>query len=540
MDNIINSNTNFIFISPHLDDAIFSCGGLIDILYKKGKNISIVNIFTKASKKPYTISIKKFLHSCGYSDADKLYKDRIKEDKAVAKLVNAKVLNLNFTDALWRRKDSNWPIPEFNYVYPIFRLSIARGLISRYDTSLIKEIENKLLNLINENKKTVILCPSGIGNHTDHLITRNIVNKIFKNVIFWEDYPYSKTNTVDKHFLTNNNVEAKLFKFKATDKDRLVNAYKSQLNAIFGNKFEHTGHTEKYFIKKSNYFFPENILRYKFKKILDEQKHSGKYLFALYADNNKRQAILKMWKGTKPNLAYFWLKNEINAYDVLNTKKINIPQLIYSEINQSEIIALYEFINGSSMGNLNDNDRANIYSKVLTDIQNSNNLSTSSNAVTKRAPYFWILMLPFVTFKALINHPRKFRIIIKSFFNFISKTNLLLLRNTSSFVHRDLNDNNIIVSSKTVFVIDFELSCIGDPLIDIAIIYLKNIKNVQFLSKFTQTEGFRKLFNTNHAKDVLIAYIIIFAIYDLGNTDEPHELDFVALNKFVDKGENIL
>ena len=41
-----NSLTSkFIFISPHYDDAIGSCGCLIDLLSKKNYNVDVLTVF---------------------------------------------------------------------------------------------------------------------------------------------------------------------------------------------------------------------------------------------------------------------------------------------------------------------------------------------------------------------------------------------------------------------------------------------------------------------------------------------------------------
>lgn len=248
IEDVIKNNTNFVFVSPHLDDAIFSAGGLIDKINKRRKKITILNTFTKASKPPYTISIKKFLKSCGYVSADDLFKARIKEDLVAARMVKAKVINLGFTDALWRQKGTRWILPELNYVYPIFRLSIAKGHISKHDNIVIKKLEKKIKQSISQRKGTVIFAPLAIGNHTDHLIVRNIISKSFKDVIYWEDYPYVKTGKADKNFIKIKGLKKVSVFVNRNIKNNLVNTYKSQVKAIFGVEKETVRNQEHYFI----------------------------------------------------------------------------------------------------------------------------------------------------------------------------------------------------------------------------------------------------------------------------------------------------
>lgn len=256
MKNILKNKTNFIFISPHLDDAIFSAGGLINRLYKSRKKITIINVFTNPSRPPYTISAKKYLDTCGYKNADDFFSDRISEDLKVAKKLKARVINLGFIDALWRRKRAKGLIfrlskliPELNYVYPIFRISIAKGFISKHDAEVIRRIEISLKKYIKTNSKTIIFCPLGIGKHTDHLIVREVVAKNYSNVIFWEDYPYSETNSADDKFINLIQLKPVIFKFDEKVKNSLVNGYESQMQAIFGSKRASVKPSETYYHK---------------------------------------------------------------------------------------------------------------------------------------------------------------------------------------------------------------------------------------------------------------------------------------------------
>lgn len=241
---IIKNKIPCYFISPHLDDAIFSVGGLMHTLNGKGIPLTIVNVFTSASKPPYTLSIKKFLNSCGYKNADDLYKDRIIEDSKVADKINAKVINLGFTDALWRRKDVNGVskiissvIPEFGYVYPIYRTSIAKGNISAEDTKLQNSLMIKLQNLVTKKEKFVIFGSAGVGKHTDHLITRNALSKLKQeNVIYWGDYPYFEKDEINSDFKNKLKLKEYIFHSPEAAKRKLVMGYGTQITAIFGTK----------------------------------------------------------------------------------------------------------------------------------------------------------------------------------------------------------------------------------------------------------------------------------------------------------------
>lgn len=250
---LLKGKTKCYFISPHLDDAVFSAGGLISDLSKKGIYPIVINIFTQPSKKPYTLSVKKFLKSCGYTDAFKLYEDRIKEDFLVLKKVKAKVINLGYTDALWRRKKSNSIlkiaekfIPELGYSHPFFRLTIGKGVYTKGDFELENKISNELKRIIKNDG--VIFAPVGVGRHLDHLIARNAVTGNFTNTVYWQDYPYSRTSTANPAFVEKYGLKRYHYNINSKVKSKLLNLYYSQIFAIFGKKKVTIKSSEVYYL----------------------------------------------------------------------------------------------------------------------------------------------------------------------------------------------------------------------------------------------------------------------------------------------------
>lgn len=242
------------FISPHLDDAVFSAGGVIHDLKKKGIKMKVINVFTKADIPPYTISARKFINACGYNNAKKLFEDRIAEDKKVLDVLKTEQINLGYTDALWRKKKNKNPfgiiIPELNHVYPFFHTSIAKGIVSSEDNSLIKNIQKSLSNIVKGSD--IVFCPAGIGNHTDHIITRNVCVGVFPNLIFWSDYPYNTKNDIDRNLVAKNRLLEYNHKIDTKVKTTLVNMYKTQIKAIFGVEKATALNTEKYWSYNEN------------------------------------------------------------------------------------------------------------------------------------------------------------------------------------------------------------------------------------------------------------------------------------------------
>ncbi len=187
---IIESKKECVFISPHFDDVILSCGELLRQLSGK-VTITVVNVFTKAHSGPYTISAKKFLKDSGHTmDAVKLYKKRLLEDTDAFAEFDVKVVNLGLTDALFRKKKNpsifGKVLAEFDHVYPTYRWHMTA--LSSKDEALTT-LESKLHAYTGED--TLVFSPIGIGSHVDHLVVKKVCEKLFPHIVFYEDFPYN-------------------------------------------------------------------------------------------------------------------------------------------------------------------------------------------------------------------------------------------------------------------------------------------------------------------------------------------------------------
>lgn len=245
---IVKNYDEFVFVSPHLDDAALSCGQLILELLKKRKKVSVVNIFTKAHKGPYTLSAKKYLiDSGGYSDATDLYKKRIEEDKAALSSIKVEnIINLGFCDALFRKRESKNPlgkyISELDHYYPTYRWHVLGERCSHDVVSL--NLQRKLKKIVNKN--AMVVAPYGVGGHVDHLITRAVCEELFKNIVLYSDFPY---NIRSKNFGEKTGKQVFELEPDMSRKEKIARMYESQFGRLFpDNKMPK--HKEVYFIKR--------------------------------------------------------------------------------------------------------------------------------------------------------------------------------------------------------------------------------------------------------------------------------------------------
>ena len=240
VSNIIENKTTCVFVSPHLDDAIFSAGGLILELAGKTE-VTIATIFTKAETSQHTLSAKNFLKISGHKGASmEFFYIRKKEDILACKMAGVNFKHLEFTDALWRKKEKMGLLgkafknifPEINHLYPFYRFNIISGKVVKEDSAAISTIKDKLISLVGEMSNVVIFCPIGAGNHVDHIIVRDICAEIFPRAIFWADFPYNLNFKPDSNFISKMSLSPCVWNKNLQRKKDLILEYKTQTKDI--------------------------------------------------------------------------------------------------------------------------------------------------------------------------------------------------------------------------------------------------------------------------------------------------------------------
>lgn len=231
------------FISPHFDDAIFSCGSLILKLLEQGRSIKLINVFTQAGLKSDSLSAKAYLRQIKYSDAGTLYLDRLQEDIEVSRQLKLTHHNLDYVDALWRKLKTpsrfrqlvGHYIPEIINLYPTYKFHIVSGKIHSEDYRLISTLTHQLNNIFS-NANSLVFCPLGIGQHVDHLIVREACLRLPHPLIFWADIPYLKSDFISPNFLLKYSLRPLSFEapLPYQKKESIAQLYLSQYQAVFG------------------------------------------------------------------------------------------------------------------------------------------------------------------------------------------------------------------------------------------------------------------------------------------------------------------
>lgn len=249
---IIDKKIRCLFISPHLDDAILSCGGLIFYLNERKVPVTIMNVFSEGATKPYTLSARVHLYLTNHKSAKDLYRERRKEDKFVLGKLGLKSINLGFIEALYRKRKVGRVrlilgriLPEIIHVYRTYHFGILSGDISK-EKLLEEKISGKLRTQIGGHKNTLIFCPLGLGVHVDHILVRQACSNNFEKLIYWYDFPYKDKKAETENFTNVHRLEKYLFDKNIKEKKGLISGYQSQIRTLFKKGIKLN--SEKYFV----------------------------------------------------------------------------------------------------------------------------------------------------------------------------------------------------------------------------------------------------------------------------------------------------
>ncbi|MCJ7733072.1 MAG: PIG-L family deacetylase [Anaerolineales bacterium] len=173
----------WIFLSPHLDDVVFSCGGLVWELSQTGHE---VEIWTICAGDPPQESLSPFAESLHRNwklglDAVQI---RRQEDQKACQILGAAPRYFPVLDCIYRKSSAG----KFYY-------DSEGGIFGGFnpgEAELINEVSSHLVARLPDPAR--IISPLGIGNHVDHELVRKAANRLPMLLYYYADYPYAREN----------------------------------------------------------------------------------------------------------------------------------------------------------------------------------------------------------------------------------------------------------------------------------------------------------------------------------------------------------
>ena len=171
----------WIYLSPHLDDAALSAGGLI---YEQTSAGIPVEIWTFMCGDPHLTEVSPFarlLHArWGFSDAEEAMRERRKEDLHAVGILGAKAAHFDFLDCIYRRgKNGEWLYNDRIFAPP-----------HEEDAHLPSKIASTIMSRLQPDDRLV--CQLSVGSHVDHVLVRQAAELLGlgKRLIYDIDMPY--------------------------------------------------------------------------------------------------------------------------------------------------------------------------------------------------------------------------------------------------------------------------------------------------------------------------------------------------------------
>jgi LmbE family N-acetylglucosaminyl deacetylase len=168
-----------VYLAPHLDDAVFSCGGLIARQTSNDEKVTVVTVCAGDTPVGELTPLAVELHR-RWGGAGSPIAARRAEDRMACGRLGASAIHLEVPDAVYRWAAGEPMYPEESALF---------GSLHPADADLV----TRLAALLEEKCPTQarLYCPSVLGGHVDHRLTRVAAERLRRPLWYYQDMPYA-------------------------------------------------------------------------------------------------------------------------------------------------------------------------------------------------------------------------------------------------------------------------------------------------------------------------------------------------------------
>lgn len=212
----------WVYLSPHLDDAILSCGGLISNQMNNGEQVTILTICAGDPPDQPFSPYARMLHDRWQVGRDASEIRRIEDTVACGQL-GAAYVHFDTPDCIYRMDKD-----QADYYYQTDEAIF--GEVDPGEADLV----NQVAQLIKENlpEDAAVICPLTLGGHVDHRLTRKAAEQLGIPLLYYADYPYVLYDTPESRKLDDFNVYTVSPKGLEAWQDA-VSEYQSQISTFW-------------------------------------------------------------------------------------------------------------------------------------------------------------------------------------------------------------------------------------------------------------------------------------------------------------------
>jgi LmbE family N-acetylglucosaminyl deacetylase len=184
-----NPGRPLVVLSPHLDDAVLSCGGRIAHAVEGGRRVFVATIFTKDEPAEPPSALAADLRRWWKLPAGEVMARRRAEDLEACRRLGAEPRHLDLAEAPYRFDG------ESRVLYAT--LGALFGAVAGADAACEAEIADRIAALERElgggaGERPELLGPLGVGNHVDHQLARRALERVRPEAALYEEFPYTE------------------------------------------------------------------------------------------------------------------------------------------------------------------------------------------------------------------------------------------------------------------------------------------------------------------------------------------------------------
>ncbi len=210
-----------LYVSPHFDDVVFSCGGQIYDRIQQGERVVVVTVCAAPPPAPSELSpFAASLHA-RWSASGQSNFNRAAEDRAALAVLGSEPVHLNFHDCIYRRSaEGDWLYDSETAIF---------GELSPREATVVAAVAAALAGVAPLAPDAEIYSPFGVGGHVDHQLARIAAGQWLINSRHrhhhYADYPYAQS--------VAGGIERPITEAARQAKMQAVRAYASQLSSFW-------------------------------------------------------------------------------------------------------------------------------------------------------------------------------------------------------------------------------------------------------------------------------------------------------------------
>lgn len=167
-----------LFLSPHLDDVVFSCGATLSLWLERGWDAQVVTVLTGNVNSPQGFALQCQTSKGIAPEVDYMALRRAEDLEAFSHLGNPRLYHWEFLEAPHRGYDSP----------PELFAGVKEG--DDMAAQIAHELEQRREEIGND--FDAIFAPQGLGNHVDHLHVIRAACGLDTGRVYWyRDTPYA-------------------------------------------------------------------------------------------------------------------------------------------------------------------------------------------------------------------------------------------------------------------------------------------------------------------------------------------------------------